>query len=162
MTLRDPKATRERRGFSLIELLIVLAVVGTLLAVGFVAVRPPASRVYANDVRALIQQARFEAVKLNVPVAIVWDVSDSSFVVGTGTVAAPCAIDTELSRASSSEYPRLTVDPGFEEGGGLVWLPSGQARSCDYGTYVETIAYVDDGRVEREITVSLTGRVTIE
>lgn len=146
----------------MLEILVVLSVLGVLLSIGFSAIRPPSATVYANDVRALIQQARFEAVKRNVPVAIRWDADDGSFVAGVGPADDPCALDEVVVRAGTDEYPRVEVDPGFPDDGGLVWLPSGQARACDFGTFVETIAYVDDGRVEREITVTLTGRVTIQ
>lgn len=149
-------------GFSILELLVVLVVLGVLLGIGVTVVRPPAATVYSNDVRALIQQARFEAIKRNVPVAIRWDAEGMGFVAGLGPVDDPCAIVDVVARAATDAYPRVVVDPGFPEGDGLVWLPSGQARACDYGTFVQTIAYVEDGRVEREITVTLTGRVTIQ
>lgn len=155
-------STSTRRGLSLIEIIIGLAIIGILTGIGAVAFAPPGGRAYANDVRAIFQQARFEAVKRNVPVAVVWDAGSDEFRSVLGSIGTPCDQTTVLTRASPREYARVTVASNFADGDGIVWLPSGQARSCGYGPFVQTIATIDDGRVEREVTVTLTGRVTIE
>lgn len=149
-----------RGGFTLIEALIALAIIGVLASIGFSSFREPGARLFANDVRALVQQARFEAIKQNVPVAVVWSVDTSEFRTVLGTVAAPCNEDTVLNRADSARYRNVSVNVEIEDG--LVWLPSGQARSCSYGPFGEAIATVSDGNGSRQITVTLTGRVTIQ
>lgn len=146
----------------MLEILIVLSILGVLLGVGASSIRPPSASAFANDVRALIQQARFESIKRNVPVSVVWDQETTSFVVGIGPSGDLCAIADVIARATALDYPRLVVDPGFPEDGGLVWIPSGQARACNLGTFSEAIATLDDGRVQRRLTTTLTGRVIIE
>ena len=150
------------RGFSIIELLIALSILGILLGIGAALVRTPSASLYANDIRALIQQARFEAVKLNRPVAIVWNEPLNSFVAGVGPLSDPCEFDAPIVTADSRAYARLTIDPGFGSDDGLVWLPSGQARDCAFGTFPQTIATINDGRLTQRVTVTLTGRVTIQ
>lgn len=151
-----------RAGFTILELVVGLAIIGILSAIGAATFAPQGARAVSNDVRAIIQQARFEAVKRNVPVAVVWDVASEEFRAVIGSVSTPCAQSTILTRASARSYARVTIDSRFANGEGIVWLPSGQARSCGYGPFLETIAIIDDGRSHREVTVTLTGRVTIE
>ena len=164
MQRRSPstRARRTRGGFSLLELLMALSVLGVLAAIGVAAFPPQGARAYANDLRALIQQARFEAVKRSVPVAVVWSASDGEFQTRRGSDATPCAGATLVARASPVEYRRVTVDPGFVDGEGGVWLPSGQARSCALGPFSPTIATIRDDGASRVVTVTLTGRVTIQ
>ena len=159
--IRGPQS-ESRRGFSVIELLIALSILGILLGIGASLIRTPSARLYANDVRALIQQARFEAVKLNRPVAIVWNETLNSFVAGVGTIDDPCDFDAPVVTADSRAYARMTINPGFGSDDGLVWLPSGQARDCAFGTFPQTIATINDGRLTQRVTVTLTGRVTIQ
>lgn len=157
---------RIRGGFSAIELLIVLSVLGILLAAGFTQLRPPAPRLFANDMRAMVQQARYEAIRRNRPVAVVWEGEASRFITrvdGTNpSVTAACSGATELVTKRVADYPRLTVNTELAAGNGLVWLPNGQARKCD-GTALEAVSTtITDGRTTRVVTVSLTGRVSVQ
>lgn len=154
------RATDHRLGVTLIEVVIVLAMLGVLLSIGAASFRPSESRLYANDVRALIQQARFEAVRRNVPVAVVWDAADDAFLTVLGNDADRCDASTVLNRATASTYRQVEVDIEFDDG--LVWLPSGTARSCNLGAFSDVIAVISDRFGSRTVTVSLTGRVTIQ
>jgi prepilin-type N-terminal cleavage/methylation domain-containing protein len=147
-------------GFSLIEIIVAMSILGILAAIGASAYRTPGARLYSNDVRALVQQARYEAIRQNAPVAVVWNPGLSAFQTVLGTLAQPCQDATVLNTTAATRYPRVTVDVEFVDG--LVWLPSGQARNCSYGPFSAVIATIGDGRDERVVTVTLTGRVTIE
>ncbi len=65
--------TGHSRGVSVLEIILVVAVLGIMLAVGFPRLVTPAARMYANDVKAQLEQARYEAIKRNAPVAVVYD-----------------------------------------------------------------------------------------
>jgi len=67
------------RGFTLIELLIVLAIVGILAVVGVTGLNPPSARVLSNDLKSMLYQSRYEAVKRNQPVAFVHVAADDVF-----------------------------------------------------------------------------------
>jgi Tfp pilus assembly protein FimT len=143
-------------------MLIVMAVIGILAAIGFVSLRTPGPQLFANDLRALVQQARHEAVKRNVPVAVRWDASGGRFVTTVSATESACGAGTELAQRSLAEYPRLTIATTFVDGEGVVWLPSGQARSCTLRAFDDAIATIGDGRTQRTVIVTLTGRVEIE
>src|SRR5690554_2039477 len=66
-------------GFTALETVLVVAILGILLAVGFVAFRTPGPRHFANDLKAQLQEAKYEAVKRNAPVAVVWDSVGQTF-----------------------------------------------------------------------------------
>ena len=151
---------RRRWGITVIEMMVALAVLGILLGIGATRFRAAEARLYANDVRALVQQARFEAVRRNAPIAVIWDESDSAFLTVRGSDAQPCEPTEVINRASAETYRRVSVDIEFDDG--LVWLPSGSARSCGYGSFSEVIAIVADNYGSRRVTVTLTGRVTVE
>lgn len=158
-----------RNGFSVLELLVVLAVLAILLTIGAIRTPSRAAQVYANDVRAALQQGRFEAIKRNQPIAVVWNVDERAWETVLGPDGdPPCNGGTLLSSARSDEYPSVTVQPGFNPlpapavGNGVVWLPTGQARACDFSLLpLETIAVVSDRDIEREVMVSIAGRVTV-
>lgn len=151
-------------GITLVETIIVLAIISILVGIGASQMNGPGARTYSNDLRAAIQQARFEAIKRNVPIAVIWVEESSEFQTVQGDPDDPCVAGGEdvLVRTGFSEYRRVTVNPGFGDGEGLVWLPSGHARSCSFGPFTPTIAEIRDPGNELRLTVTLTGRVTIE
>ena len=153
-----------RSGFSLIEVIVLLAVLGVLLGIGVTMFQPASARLLANDVKSQFQQARFEAVKRNQPVAVVWDADARQF---ETRIAADPALNADvcqgaivLNRKSASEYRAVTVATTM--GPGLVWLPNGQARTCGGGLNVESTTTISDPNTERRVVVSLAGRVAVE
>lgn len=146
----------------MIEALIALGILGIIVGIGAARFTPNSARAYANDLQALFQQARFESIKRNAPVAVVWDSDAVAFRSVDGGSGNPCEGDLVLGVAEAARYPRVTVDTTFEDGRGLVWIPSGQARSCELTAFAATIAKVADGKNERVLRVSMTGKVEIE
>jgi prepilin-type N-terminal cleavage/methylation domain-containing protein len=155
--------TSARCGFSLIELLIVIAILGILLALAF-SLRAPVASVFARDVQALYQQARLEAVKRNRPVAVVWDAAagrlEARVSTGAPTVGAACAGDVLVRGLAPNEYGRVVVTADFAHGG-AVWLPSTLMRGCaGPATSAQTLT-IDDSRRSVAVRVSTTGEVSV-
>ena len=157
---RGPRSTA---GISVLELMVALAVLAVLAGIGAVNLRTPGPQLFANDLRALVQQARHEAVKRNEPVAVRWDAAGPRFVTTVpDDDAHPCRDGTVLAQRRLDEYPRLSITTTFVDGEGVVWLPSGHARSCQLLAFDRAIATIRDGSSERTVVVTLTGRVEIQ
>ena len=164
-----------RSGFSLLEVIIVIAILGILLAIVAWQFPSQSARAYANDVRAILLQGRYEAIKRNRPIAVLWSEANQEFftVLSSAGGDDPCSTGTVLLRASSRDYARTSVtiqidrDGGLEAIGdedddvGVVWLPSGQARSCLFAVLPRTIATIADPRSTREISISVAGKVEV-
>lgn len=159
-------------GFTLIELLVVMAILGILTTVGWVNFRPPEARLFASGVQAQIQQARFEAVKRNRPVAVVWESASKSFVTqahsapitlatNMSTMLMPCTgTETEINRIRqnpTSEYRNVSLRNTFA---GIVWLPNGFIRTCSNTAMTDAInAAVADSHRTIYVRVDSVGKV---
>lgn len=153
-----------RRGFTLVEILIVLLIVG-IAGAGIVSViRTPGVRAAANSYQALIQQARLEAVKRNRPVAVVFDGSARfDVLVYSANTLATCAAATTtmLETLMLSDYRATTVTSNMT-GNGIIWLPSGHARDCNAGGAVASQTTFTDGSTTLVVDLSNGGRVEIQ
>lgn len=141
-----------------------MAIIGILFSIGAWSLRGDSAKTYANDVQSLVQQARFESVKRNVPISVQWEVADRRFTALLGNEGDPCAGTEIIVGRSADEYRGLNVTFDEDEAPVLVWLPSGQARSCDLSPFPGTLARIvpeSDGSA-RIVRVSITGRVTVE
>ena len=149
-------------GFSLIEILIVLAIVGVLLGLSSVIFRPPSVRVFANDLSHQIQQGRFEALKRNRPVSVIYNGTsfETRWDSSSPTVTAACSGDTVVQTKRFEDYPQLSVTPDFVSGEGIVWLPSGQARSCSNTTFQAQNVVLSNGRSSLTMRLATNGKVT--
>lgn len=160
--------TRVRAGFTLLEMLIVMSVMGVLMAIGIPMLRPPSAYLFANDLKAMVQQARYEAIKRNVPVAVVWRSTDKTFTTQFNpddpavNKACDLAVRNEgkLRIKSLTEYRNLSVTSSFETTG-LVWLPTGSGKQCGGGVMANGTT-ITDGRATYRVCVSSAGRVKIE
>lgn len=157
-------ALRNRRsGLSLLEVLIVIAVLATTLGLGATLFRAPSSQVYASSLRNLVLQARFEAIRRNEPVVVAWDADVQEFVVRASGSGAWCtSMGAELNRSNAADIGRLTVTTSVTGDGSLVWVPSGQARSCSGAAFARSFADIDDGRMVRRVVIGTAGRVEVE
>jgi prepilin-type N-terminal cleavage/methylation domain-containing protein len=154
------------RGLSLVEILIVLAILGIFLTLGF-TLRSPSARVYANDLRGMIQQGKFEAIKRNRAVAIVWNATDQQFemkvINDDGSFANPSCSSTDviLVRIKAlNEYQGLSLTTNMA-GSGLIWTPAGLARPCT-GSVLASTTTVTQGSTNINVLVSNAGAVTIQ
>ena len=153
-----------RLGLTLVELLVVLALLGVLLSLGAFLVPPPSAAVFARDAQSLYQQARLEAVKRNRPVAVVWDADagrlEARVDSASTTVAAACTGDTVVRWLAPGEYGRLTITADFAHDG-AVWLPSTLMRGCaGAASELQTLTVASPRRTVN-VDVSTTGEVNL-
>ena len=157
-----------RLGVTVMEMLIVIAIAGILLGIGVVRVQPPESRLFANDVKAQIEQARYEAIRRNGPVAVVWEAGPERFATrldpNDPTVGSTCNGPLVLQSRALSDYRSVELISGASGAwsGGVVWLPSGQGRTCNGGPAIGGTITITDGRTTHVVEVSVGGRVSIQ
>jgi prepilin-type N-terminal cleavage/methylation domain-containing protein len=165
-----PPGARRRLGVSLIEVIVAIGIIGILASIGIARINAPDARLFANDVKAMLEQARYEAVRRHTPVAVVWSGIDFEIrpqPVPVSPTSAPLFDTTTCTSAATPlrshdarDYRSVSVSGGLVTTG-VVWLPSGLVRSCD-GTDLETpiVTTVNDGRRTLSITLSPAGAVT--
>lgn len=143
---------RTQPGLTIIEMLIVLAILGILLAIAIPNLRPPAAQLAANSVQAFVQQARFEAIRLNGEVGV-------TFENGRFTSRAGGCSGSVVRALDLLEYPQVAAS-----GGSFQWLHNGEARSCTGGAIgVNGVSWrVSDSRRETTVRVGPGGVVTVE
>lgn len=163
---------RTRFGFSALEMLIVVSIVGILVGVGFVRLRPPTGYLYANDLKALLMQAKFEAVKRDMPVAVVWNAASKSFQTridpantdynGYLSACTNTSAAGLLRRKATTDYADVTVT-GSLVTTGVVWLPNGLLRSCGAaGTLPSgTTTITGSNNKNFNLNVTAVGQITI-
>ena len=162
---KDSLPTKRRSGFTLLEVIAVVAMLAVVFGFAGVRFAAPSSRVVSAEFSNVIQQARFEAVRANRGVAVVW-LEDARQLVTRVQSAADAALicgntDGQVIVADFTRYPRVEVDPDLGTEQALVWLPNGQARTCSLAPLPrQQIATVSDGREQYRILISVTGRVS--
>ena len=156
--------SRRLAGFTLIEAIIVLAIVSILLGIGVVRLQPASARLFANDVASQMQQARFEALKQNRPVSVVWLSGAGRFETrmhpSSTNPALACDGSTVMNTKRVDDYRNVTVTTDLDRG--IVWLPNGQARTCSGGPNAQSTSTIEDGRVTRSVHVTTAGRVSVQ
>lgn len=151
-------------GFTLIEGLMVIAVLGILLGIGIPMLRPSGAQLAANSVQSAVQQAKFEAIKTNRPLIVHFDANTASVVVRRGNTAAVIDCDVNATTAHRTveltEYRSVTLDANVTE---FAWLPNGQPRQCAGGWLTSDIeVQLTQGARSRTVVVSPGGEVTVQ
>ncbi len=157
---------RSKSGFTVIEIVIVCVIMGVLAALSGTMFRASESRLLSNDLKQFVQQARYEAIQRNYPVAVVWNPATKSLSTtidhASPVVASACTGSTILRTVDASEYPRASFTLGPLTTTGIVWLPSGQVRGCNGGVASELRFAISDARQSRTVVVTSTGKATVE
>lgn len=150
-------------GLTMIEMLIVIAILGILAAIAVPQLRAPASRVAADSVSSTIQHGRFEAIKLNRPVVVRVDPDNSriDLVEGNDATVIDCAAEAKVLRTLElDDYRRVAFSGGATE---FVWLPSGQLRACNGAWLTADVTLeLTDERRSSTVHVSTGGEVTVQ
>ena len=161
------RSTQAGRGFTVLEVVITLAVLSIVFGFAAINTRPPAARAVSSEFRNVMQQARFEAVRVNRPVAVVWLEGPRQLVTRSQSAADEASICDNIAGqiivADFTRYPRVAIVPDLGVDAALVWLPSGQARTCTLAPMPnDRIAQIEDDREAFDVTVSVAGLVTRE
>jgi prepilin-type N-terminal cleavage/methylation domain-containing protein len=153
-----------RSGLTLIEILVVVAIIGILAGISPLLIRPPAARVFANDVAFTIRRAHFEAIKRDVAVAVVWDAANQRLetrITKEGTYSCSDVSSSPPPRSHDARaYGTVTVTTNLG-GNGLLWFPNGTTRACDGNLAAGTIV-VRDARATVTVAISGTGSVEVQ
>lgn len=150
----------------MLELLVVIAVLGVLLALSPMLIRSPAVRLYSNDLKGQINQARYESIKRNRPVAVVWNSGaqalETRLDATDPSIGAACNSTTITNRSETARYRDIIVQVSSQPIA-IAFLPSGQARWCNGSVFSEldTELVVSDGKNMQRVSVSPTGKVRI-
>jgi len=154
-------SARSSAGFTLLELLVVIGMIGILIAIAAPNLRAPSSRLAANSLQATVQQARFEAIKRNRPVVV--ELLDGnqgirlSSTVNAGSIS--CAGLSPIRTVEVSELGQVALVP---QNLPFVWLPNGNPRACGGGALAgEPSITVSDQSATFTVAVSLGGEVHI-
>jgi Tfp pilus assembly protein FimT len=125
-----------KAGLSLVEVLVTLGVLGILLGFGFTLLTPPESRLFTEELKSFLEQSRFEAVKRQYPIAVVWDANTKIFTASVypsdttvGCTSSTGAIMVALSSLELAKFPRLSLSKNDLQTG-VVWLPNGFLKTC--------------------------------
>lgn len=148
-------------GFTLLEFLVVLAVVGTVAAGGLALARPGGAVRAAHGARAFLLWARLEAMWTGDAVAVVPSVGPALVARRGDAGDAPAAcLGPEVKRFELARYGRARVLQALRSG--IVWLPEGGARSCGGGGVISGRMVLADGARRVAVVVSSLGRVRVE
>lgn len=150
-----------RAGATLLEMLVLLAVVGILLSVALAFARPSHTQRAAQSLRSAILWARANAIWRGVSVAVTELGPGGGFVVRAADAGGGlCSPGAELARVSLGDHPGVAIVAGLPRG--LVWLPNGSGRTCDGGGVISATVRFADARRAVNVVVSSLGRVRTE
>ncbi|GAA4022193.1 GspH/FimT family pseudopilin [Actimicrobium antarcticum] len=145
----DTLIGHRQRGFTLLELLVVMVIAGVMLGVVSFNAMPSGRQVLENDARRialLLQLARDEAIVRNTPVAFEADAERYRFLVRTNSVWNAIEKDDLLRERGFQRAPlTLLLDPPPGPGSGPLRIVFG--REPVDKPFVLTLA-TDDARVD--------------
>lgn len=148
-------------GFTLLEVLVVLAVLALVSGIGMAAFRPSLEVRAASAVRSLVLQARAQAVWSGDSVAVVESAGGTSFSALSMTSKGGCEPGSALASLRLLDFPGVRLVDGLRAGG-LYWLPSGSGRSCSGGGVISDTLLFEGPRGKAALVISSLGRVRVE
>jgi prepilin-type N-terminal cleavage/methylation domain-containing protein len=171
----------DTKGVTLLEMLIVLAIAGILLAIGTYQLRPPSARLVANALKTQLLQAKLESIKRNRPVAVLYNAAQQRFITTAKSSIPwtdatlqdyPCSLtDSVLYTLDLREYPATKVLAAFKAVGGaqgVVWNPNGRPSFCDGSTLaidntsLDNRASIQNNRTNLNVRVTSAGQVMVQ
>lgn len=144
------------KGFTLVELMVVMAIAGILMAVGIISAQSflPAYRLNGaiSLVRNDLNKAKMLAIEKRRQYKIVFSANGYQLQKGAAVSGTFTMDDVELTR-SFSDYPGVTVDTGATTD--PVFSPRGTSTPV-------TITLQNDQGTVKEITTSIAGRIKVD
>lgn len=154
--------TTVRLGFTILEVLVALAIVGVLAGIGAATLREPPARLAANSYRSFLQNARHVAISRNRPVLISADAASRtiSMLVASTSAASNCeAFTSQQATFDATEYRQVAFTTDTADGR-LLWLPNGRPGHCGGGIAGTTTSF-SDGKRTFSVEVSPAGQVRV-
>lgn len=138
-------ASRRRAGFTLVEILVVIAILGSVAAISVPAfrdsVKPDGLRDGTAQVVRVLERARMTARTAGHPVTVTFDAAAGRFWVDEPALTGRIDLASDATLWSSQPRPRVRFEP------------AGPAAADDIGVRV-------DGRASRVSVDALTGEIT--
>lgn len=161
----DPGVARGANGFSLVETVVTIAVIGVLAAIAFPSLRGLLPRVrLENNTRTLANElilARKQAIAQSLDYSVVFDTVAESYTLWKGAVGAGTLLGT--NHLAGSDIVGLsgfsTANRVVAQAGGAMNVPLEVGGSANVG-YV-TLQTPDGSRIRR-IRVEPLGRIVVE
>lgn len=155
-----PQPWRRPEGFTLLELLVVMAVVAVLTSLAVGAARPSSEARAAEALRALLLSARHEALLRGRSVAVV-QAPDGFESRAQAVSTAECGSGAVVGHVDLSQHAGVRVTAGWAAGG-VVWLPTGSGRTCTGAGVISSTVVLSGPRGTAAVVVSSLGRVRVE
>jgi prepilin-type N-terminal cleavage/methylation domain-containing protein len=145
---------RRQAAFSLIELLVVLALLALLAGASWTALRIGSAERAARGYLRTVQAVRIDAVAGR-PGAVRWRPEEGAFVLRRGDDACTAPVVRRWRPEG-----RVAVTRWLRSG--VAWLPDGTGRGCDGGGVYGGRVRFEDGRAAWDVVVASTGRLRAE
>lgn len=145
---------------TLLELLLIMALVSVLAAITLTFWRPNGAMLAAAEVRTTLLWARANALWRGVPVSVTQEGDAELLIRQTDPAHAPCEGGVEIERLDIGSHPGVRLVAGLPRG--LLWLPDGSGRTCSGGGVISATLKLQGSRGGANVIVSSLGRVRVE
>lgn len=170
--IAPPSQSSKQQGFTLIELMVTIAILGVVLAIAIPSYRAIQSRnairTFVNDYTASIYFARSEAVRQNAQVTVCpsnngTNCTDSQLAAGwIVIVGAANAVNPPILQ---DNLPQNAIRTQFANNAqaerAITFLPNGQRRAANANELRVCSVDADLGAQSRNLAVATTGRIQL-